>query len=76
MNLSDAPIPNNLFRDGVNKLVNQWFRRWRDAHFAKQSDWDTCISELTAIGHEFPYTLIAEIGAALVAELERRNPKP
>lgn len=73
---NEQSIPNDLFRDGVNKLVNQWFRRWRDARLAEQSDWDTCISELTEIGHEFPYTLIAEIGAALVAELERRNPKP
>lgn len=73
---NEQSIPNDLFRDGVNKLVNQWFRRWRDARLAEQSDWDTCISELTEIGHEFPYTLIAEIGVALVAELERRNPKP
>lgn len=73
---NEQPIPNDLFRDGVNKLVNQWFRRWRDARLAEQSDWDTCISELTEIGHECPYALIAEIGAALVAELERRNPKP
>ena len=58
---NEQPIPNDLFRNGVNKLVNQWFRRWRDARLAEQSDWNT---------------LIAEIGAALVAELERRNPKP
>ena len=69
------PIPNDLFRDGVNKLVNQWFRRWRDMRLVKQSDWDTCILELTAIGHEYPYELIADIGAVLVAELERRNPR-
>lgn len=69
-------ISNDNFRAAISAIINGWFKKWRDHQFANQAEWDSCISELTEIGHKFPYKLIAEIGAALVAELERRNPKP
>lgn len=73
--MDDRPIPNDEFRAVMNDAVNQWFRKWRDTPLTTQEDWNHCIHEwsITAGRHEFQFT--ADIGAVLVAELERRNPR-
>lgn len=70
----DTPMSNADFSSGMNKLVNTWFKRWRDGG-GQMTDaaWMYCIQELTDIHKEYPYQLIREIGSALVAELERRD---
>ena len=71
--MNSRPIPNNQFRDAMNELVNGWFKRWRDRQGMTQPDWDTCIAELTELGHRYNYKLVLAIGAALVEEIERRD---
>lgn len=71
--MNSRPIPNDQFRDAMNELVNGWFKHWRDRTGMTQSDWDTCIAELTELGHKYNYQLILAIGAALVEEIERRD---
>lgn len=66
-------ISNTDFSSGMNELVNGWFKRWRDRPGMTQSDWDTCIAELTELGHRYNYKLVLAIGAALVEEIERRD---
>lgn len=74
MSLSDAPIPNDEFREVMNEIINVWFKRWRDnAASLTQTDWDVCITELTDIGHRHNYKFVHELGAVLVSELERRT---
>ena len=66
-------ITNADFSAGMSELVNGWFKKWRDRQGMTQSDWDTCISELTELGHKYNYKLVLAIGAALVEEIERRD---
>lgn len=69
----EIPISNDQFRDSMNVLVNQWFKRWRDHLPMQAPDWNSCIMELTDVHKQYPYQLIRDIGTALVAELERRD---
>ena len=69
----DTPIPNDCFRDGMNSLVNDWFRKWRDHYPMTDDDWYTCIVEETEIVRKYPYEVIGRIGVDLVEELERRD---
>ena len=66
-------ISNTDFSPAMNELVNGWFKRWRDRQSMTDADWDTCISELTELGHRYNYKLVLAIGAALVEEIERRD---
>ena len=66
-------ISNTAFSPAMNELVNGWFKRWRDRQGMTQPDWDTCIAELTELGHRDNYKLVLAIGAALVEEIERRD---
>lgn len=66
-------ITNADFSAGMSEQVNGWFKKWRDCTGMTQDDWDTCISELTDLGHKYNYRLIMAIGAALVEEIERRD---
>ena len=73
--MSSSIICNEDFNKVMNGLINQWFRKWRDRQGMTQSDWDTCIAELTELGHRYNYKLVLAIGAALVEEIERRDRK-
>lgn len=70
----NTPITNTDFSAGMNRLVNVWFRKWRDCGGQMTDNaWTACIQELTDVHKQYPYQLIREIGTALVAELERRD---
>ena len=71
--MSSSIICNEDFNKVMNGLINQWFRKWRDRQGMTQADWDTCIAELTELGHKYNYKLVLAIGAALVEEIERRD---
>ncbi len=67
-------ISNDNFRAAISSIINGWFKKWRDHQFANQAEWDSCISELTKTAAPYDSTLIRQIGAALVEEIERRQP--
>lgn len=71
--MSSSIICNEDFNKAMNGLINQWFRKWRDRTGMTYADWDTCIAELTELGHKYNYKLVLAIGAALVEEIERRD---
>lgn len=73
MNSTNKPISNDDFRAAISAIINGWFKKWRDHHFAGQPEWNACIDELTAIARQYDSALIRQIGAALVEEIERRQ---
>lgn len=70
---STKPISNDDFRAAISAVINGWFKKWRDHQFSNQSEWDSCIAELTEIARQYDSALIRQIGAALVEEIERRQ---
>ena len=72
--MSSQAIPDDLFRKVMHVMVNIWFTKWRSRiPTMTDEDWNQCKAEITRIGEQGrDYPLVAEIGAALVGELDRR----
>ena len=70
----NTPITNTDFSAGMNRLVNVWFRKWRDCGGQMTDNaWDACVREFVEVCQQYPYQIIRDIGCALVEELERRD---